>query len=336
MKVALVGCGYWGSHLLRNFYQSESWELAYICDTDGNQLKKVISMYPHVTATSDYDDIINDADIDAVVIATPVFSHFELAKRSLEAGKHTWVEKPLTANSNEAAELIETAKRNKVLLHVDHTFIYTPSVKKIKDMISNGTIGNFLYFDSVRVNLGLFQHDVNVIWDLAPHDISILEYCVGKKPVSVSASGKSLIKFSEKDIENIAYVTVNFEDNTIAHFHVNWLSPVKIRHIIIGGDEKMIVFNDMEPMAKVKVYDSGVNIRSREDVYEALVQYRTGDMFSPAIDNKEALKEECEHFFECIKQNKPTITSGEAGLYVVKILEAAEKSVKQNGKLVEL
>ncbi len=336
MKVAVIGCGYWGSHLLRNFYQAREWEIAAACDLDSARLEKVSGMYPGIAVSDHAADVFANENIEAVAIATPVFTHYELAKQALESGKHTWLEKPLTSNVAQAQELIELAKSKNLLLHVDHTYIYTPAVQKIKQIVQSGDLGKFLYFDSVRVNLGLFQHDINVIWDLAPHDFSILEYCIGKKPVSVNATGKCIVKYTGSEIENIAYVTVNFDDDTLAHFHVNWLSPVKIRHIIIGGDKKMLVFNDMEPMAKIKVYDTGVSVQSREDIYDTLVQYRTGDMYSPAIGSKEALREECEHFHHCIVEGKQTKTSGESGLYVVKILEAANKSLEMNGEPVEL
>jgi predicted dehydrogenase len=336
MKIAVVGCGYWGTHLLRNFYQSKDWTLAYACDRDTNQLAKVGNLYPDLKLTTDIEDIINDPTVDALAIATPVQTHYEIALRSLEAGKHTWVEKPLTDSSQTASKLIDAAKKAGVQLHVDHTYIYTPAVKKIKELIENGELGDFRYFDSVRVNLGLFQHDINVVWDLAPHDFSILQYCIGKKPVAVNATGKVLEKYGTKDIESIAYISVHFEDNTMAHFNVNWVSPVKIRQIIVGGSKKMLVFNDMSADEKLKIYDSGVNIENREEIYDTLIQYRTGDMHSPRIENKEALKVEVDHFYECIKAGKPTITDGSSGLYVVKLLEAAEISIKNNGELVRL
>lgn len=336
MNVAVIGCGYWGRHIVRNFNNSQKWNLKYICDLDAEKLNNFAAQYRNAKATNNPEDIFLDNSIDAVAIATPVFSHFELAKNSLLSGKHTWVEKPLTASSAEAAELCEIAEKMNVLLHVDHTFIYTPAVQKIKEIISNGDLGNFLYFDSVRVNLGLFQHDVNVLWDLSPHDISILEYVIGKKPESVNAVGKSVIKYSGKSLENIAYLTVNFADDTIAHFHANWLSPVKIRQIMIAGDKKMLVFDDMAASEKIKIYDSGVNIKNNEDIYDALIQYRTGDMHSPAIRNDEALAVEVDHFFDCIQNNQKTKTSGESGLYVVKILEAANLSLAKNGEQVKL
>lgn len=336
MKVSVIGCGYWGKHLIRNFYQSNDWLLKYICDIDKQKLDKFKNMYSNVNAESDIDKMLNDDDLDAVAIATPVDTHFELAKKAILAGKHTWVEKPLTSNTRQAEELIELAEKHNVRLHVDHTFIYTSAVEKIKEIYLSGELGEFLYFDSVRINLGLFQHDINVLWDLAPHDFSILEHVIGKKPKSVNATGKSLMKYNQLNHEEISYITVNFDDDSLAHFHVNWLSPVKIRHIIIGGKNKMLVFNDMEPMAKIKVYDSGVQLYSEEEMENTLVQYRTGDMHSPAIKNVEALAKECSHFYNCIKDNKDTFTSGNSGLYVVKLLEASNKSLKSGGKEIQI
>ncbi len=331
MNIAIVGYGYWGNHLVRNFNSSEKWKVKYVCDIEQSQLVKVRKFYPNAEATSDYDKILNDSSIDAIAIATPVSTHFQLAKKGIIAGKHIWLEKPMTLSSEESEELIELALKNDVLLHVDHTFIYTPAVRKIKELVEKGEIGDIHYFDSVRVNLGLFQHDVNVIWDLAPHDISILHYVSGKKVISVRADGMAFHNYNEKKIESIAYLTVELEDNSIAHFHVNWMSPVKIRQIMIGGSKKMLVFDDMEPMAKIKIFDSGVSIQSKDDIYNALIQYRTGDMYSPAIQNYEALASECNHFYDCIINKKQTDTSGESGLYVVRILEAANKSLRNNG-----
>ncbi|MDX9790612.1 MAG: Gfo/Idh/MocA family oxidoreductase [Candidatus Kapaibacterium sp.] len=334
LKIAVIGCGYWGNHIIRNFNSSPLWELVYICDTDEKHLKKLAAMYPSAKAIRDSNIIFSDSNIDAVVIATPVSTHFELAKKSLLSSKHTWVEKPLTSSSEEAQILIEIADSKSLILHVDHTFIYTPSVRKIKELIDNNELGDVLYFDSMRINLGLFQHDVNVIWDLAPHDISILEYTVGKKPVSVSASGKSFFKYNNRDIASMAYVTIEFEDSSIAHLNVNWLSPVKIRQIIMGGTKKMLVFDDMESVAKLKIFDSGVELSSREDIYNTLIQYRVGDMYSPAIKNYEALEFECTHFHDCIVKNLETDTNGNSGLYVVKILEAANISLITGGSPV--
>lgn len=336
LKVGVIGCGYWGNHILRNFNSSESWELVSACDLDENQLKKQSSKYPNAEFTKDSNKLFENSNIDAIAIATPVSTHFDLAKKSLQSGKHTWVEKPLCSNYSQAEELLNIAKSNNLLLNVDHTYIYTPAVQKLKEIIDSGELGDPIYFDSVRINLGLFQHDVNVIWDLAPHDISILDFCLNKKPKSLIASGTSVIKYSEKNLENIAYLNLNYDDDMIAHIHVNWLSPVKIRRIIIGGTKKMLLFDDMLNSEKIKIYDSGVNIQSKEDIYESLIQYRIGDMYSPKINNKEALKEEVEHFYFSIINKTKTQTNGTLGAGVVKILEAADQSLANNSSLITL
>ncbi len=336
LNIAVIGCGYWGNHVIRNFNSSPYWNVKYIYDSDLNQLNKKVQQFPDIKAADSLETIFNDSEIDAVAIATPVSSHFQIAKKSLLSGKHTWVEKPLTSTSAEAQELLEIADRNKLLLHVDHTFIYTPAVRKMKDLISSGELGEINYFDSMRVNLGLFQHDVNVIWDLAPHDLSILEFTIGKAPISVSATGKSFHKYSNRDIASIAFLTIEFEDGSIAHINVNWMSPVKIRQIIMGGSKKMLVFDDLETIGKIKIYDSGIDIKSREDIYNTLIQYRTGDMYSPAISNGEALALECTHFYDCIVNDIETDTNGKSGLYVVKILEAANQSLSKGGSPIHL
>jgi len=336
LNVAVIGCGYWGNHVIRNFDTSPLWNLKYICDIDSIQLEKMSKKFPLTKSTLDVKQIFDDESIDVVAIATPVETHFDFALRSLESGKHTWVEKPLTSNSQQAETLVNMAKTKGLILHVDHTYIYTPAVRKIKELVSSGALGDILYFDSTRINLGLFQHDVNVIWDLAPHDLAILEYTIGKKPVSVSATGKSFYKLNNTDIASIAYLTVIFEDESIAHINVNWMSPVKIRQIIMGGSKKMLVFDDMETVSKIKIYDSGIEIKSREDIYNTLVQYRTGDMLSPAIPNYEALSYECTHFHDCIVNRLDTDTNGESGLYVVEILEAANQSLKNGGSPVKI
>jgi len=334
LSIGIIGCGYWGPKLARNFIMSENWNLKYVCDLDMEPLKAIKKQYPTVNITSDYEKLFHDPDLDAIAIATPVNTHFNLARKSLEAGKHAWVEKPLTATSREGEELVELADRKNLLLHVDHTFIYTPAVRKIKALFESGELGELFYFDSVRVNLGLFQHDINVIWDLAPHDISILQYVVGKQPKSVNATGKCNIDSNGKKLENIAYITVTFDDDSIAHFHVNWLSPVKVRQILMGCSKKMLIFNDMESAEKIKIYDTGVDINSEDDIYNALIQYRTGDMYSPKVENRQALMLECQHFYECIIRNVPTDTSGQDGLYVVRLLEAADKSMRKNSPVV--
>jgi len=336
MKIAIIGCGYWGTHLLRNFNQSEFWDLAGACDLDENQIKKVKNNYPNLYTTNSIDDILNIQGLDAIVISTPVFSHFEIAEKSLKKGINTWIEKPMTSNSEDAQKLIDLSIENNCIINIDHTYIYTPAVRKIKELITNGELGEILYYDSIRINLGLFQHDVNVIWDLAPHDISILNYLIDKKPTAVSATGSSVIKYNEKNLESIAYITIYYEDNTLAHLNVNWLSPLKIRQIIIGGSNKMLVFDDMAVSEKIKVYDTGVKLTNREDIYETLVQYRIGDMYSPALPNKEALKEEVDHFYNCIKNKKNTDTDAHSGLLVVQTIEAANKSLINGGAKIEL
>lgn len=336
LAVGIIGCGYWGNHLVRNFYQSEYWNVLAIADKEQNQLNKIQKQFPNLNSTTNVDELFSNPDIQAIAIATPVASHYELAKAALLANKHVWLEKPLTLNTAQADELLDLAKESKLIINVDHTFIYTPAIQKIKEIIDSGELGDLIYFDSMRVNLGLFQHDVNVLWDLAPHDISILNYITNKKPYSVNATGKSLYKFGELQLEDIAFLTINFTDGTIAHINVNWLSPVKIRTIIIAGTKRMLVFDDMLQSEKIKIYDKSVELKNRDDIYNMLVQYRSGDMHSPALSTKEALKEEVEFFHSAIINGKPTITDGASGRDVVRILEAANESLKLNGAEVVL
>ncbi|PCI29603.1 MAG: oxidoreductase [SAR324 cluster bacterium] len=336
MNIAIIGYGYWGPNLVRNFSWLEGAHVKYVCDLSEDRLSKVKAQFPNVEIiTSDYQQILDDDSVDAIAISTPVNTHYSLAQAALEAGKHVLVEKPMTDNVKDARALVELAEQQDRILMVDHTFLYTGAVKKIKSLIDSNEIGEVLYFDSVRVNLGLFQTDVNVLWDLAPHDISIMSYLIDKKPVSVSATGVAHVN---EGMENIAYMTVFYEDNTLAHFHVNWLSPIKVRQIMIGGSEKMIVYDDMQNTEKVKVYDKGVDIapNDKDALYKTLIQYRTGDMFAPKIDETEALKDECQHFLDCIQENKQPISNGRFGLEVVKMLEASQLSIKQQGKIIEL
>lgn len=332
MKVGVIGLGYWGPNLVRNFLATDGVEGVYAADLSDDRLKKASKRFPSAHLTKDYRELLKSPDVDAVAIATPVSTHFELGKEALESGKHVILEKPMTAKVSEAEQLVELAARRKLTLMVDHTFIYTGAVRKIKSLISSGEIGELHYFDSVRVNLGLFQHDVNVVWDLATHDISIMDYLMDEKPVSVAAFGAA----HYNHMEDVAYVIVNFNNGTIAHFHVNWLAPVKVRQILIGGSKKMIVYDDVEPSEKVKIYDKGVNMSSNEGIYEALIEYRTGDMYAPKLDSTEALSRLTSHFVECIRESKKPFTDGQSGLNVVKILEAAERSMKNNGKLITI
>lgn len=328
IKVGVIGCGYWGPNLIRNFNENYHTDIRYACDLIKERLERIKIRYPHVNTTANYKELLRNKDIHAIAIATPVFTHYKLVKESLEAGKHVLVEKPLTSAVREAEKLINLASQKGLVLLVDHTFIYTGAIRRIKEFISAGELGKMYYFDSVRVNLGLFQHDVNVIWDLAPHDLSIMDFIVDEKPLSVVATGAS---HTPREIEDVAYVTVRFKGSLIAHFHVNWMSPVKIRKIIIGGSKKMVVFDDLDPAEKIKIYDKGIKLSKPDEkaAYQTLVQYRIGDMYAPAIDNIEALRVEVEHFADCIKNNKTPITDGEAGLRVVRILEAADKSIKK-------
>ncbi|MDY0081697.1 MAG: Gfo/Idh/MocA family oxidoreductase, partial [Ignavibacteriaceae bacterium] len=284
MKVAIVGLGYWGPNLLRNFLAQPDVEQVIACDSREDRLKLMKQKFPSIILEKDCDKTLT-GDCDLVVIATPVATHYPIAKKALLNGKHIWVEKPFTANVAEAEELIEIAESKNLNIFVDHTFIYNGAVIKMKELVEKGELGNILYFDSERINLGLFQRDVNVIWDLAPHDLSIMQFILGLKAKAISANG--IANFNGK--ENIAHISIYFEDNCFAHFHVNWLSPVKIRRMIVGGSKKMLVYDDMENFEKFKVYDSGIDIKTTEGIHEALVQYRIGDMFSPKVNQTEAL-----------------------------------------------
>lgn len=333
MKVAVIGVGYWGPNLIRNFLSLDEVENVVACDRDESQLAKMRKRFPRIEIASDYEEVLLRDDVEIVAIATPVSTHFEIAKKSLLAGKHSWIEKPMTESSVEARELIEIAEKNHLKIFVDHTFIYTSAVRKMKEIITSGRLGELYYFDSVRVNLGLFQHDVNVIWDLASHDLSIMNYLLERKPLAVSAIGSCHVG---NELEDIAYLTLIFENNLIAHFHVNWLAPVKVRKTLIGGTKSMIVFDDMETSEKIKIYDKGIEVENKEGVYETLVQYRTGDMLSPKISQVEALTVAAQHFIDCIINDKTPLTDGIAGLNVVRILEASTASIKNQGKLIEI
>jgi predicted dehydrogenase len=329
--IGVIGCGYWGPNLLRNFAENEAAQLRWICDLDEKRLGAMGRRYPAARTTNDYRTLIADADLDAVAVVTPVATHFQIAKEALAAGKHVLMEKPLTATAREAEELIELAEKNRCVLMVDHTFVYTGAVRKIKEILASGELGDLLYFDSIRINLGLFQRDINVLWDLAPHDLSIMDYLIERQPEGVSALGSCHI---EPGIENIAYLVMRFADDFIAHFHFNWLAPVKIRRTLIAGARKMILYDDIEPTEKVRVYDKGVTanrIGDREADYQTLVSYRTGDVWAPKLDATEALRHVVAEFLNSIREGRKPLTDGEAGLRVVRILEAAQQSIKQGG-----
>ena len=334
IKVGVIGYGYWGPNLVRNFMTATGSAVARVCDFREERLSSLENLYPSLKTCSDSTELINDPQIDAVVIATPVSSHFDLALAALQAGKHVLVEKPLAAKSDQARRLVDEAAARKLVLLVDHTFVYTPAVRKIRELITSGQLGQIYYYDAVRVNLGLFQHDVNVIWDLAIHDLSIMDAVLPDKPVAISATGISHVPGQP---ENVAYITLFFQSAQIAHVHVNWLTPVKVRHTLIGGSEKMILYDDLEPSEKLKVYDKGINVTPEpEDVYKMLVSYRLGDMWAPQLDQTEALQTEARHFIECIETNKQPETDGAAGLRMVNMIETAEASLRDRGRLVEI
>jgi predicted dehydrogenase len=305
-------------------------ELIWACDLDEKRLDKISSLYPGVQRTTQLDDLLADTGLDGVAIATPVNTHFPIAKACLESGKHVLVEKPLASSAQEGEELVQIARKNNLQIMCDHIFCYTGAVRKIKEVIQSATLGELLYFDSVRVNLGLFQPDVNVVWDLASHDISLVDYLVDEKPVLVSAHG---VSHTNSNIENVAYITLRYESPFIAHFHVNWLSPVKIRMTMIGGSEKMLVWNDIDEAEKIKIYDKGIKVKERdlEQRERLLVSYRSGDMHAPRVDRTEALALVVKEFADCILNQRPALTDGEAGLRVLRILEAADLSLKAGG-----
>jgi predicted dehydrogenase len=336
IRVGVIGYGYWGPNLVRNFAEVPGAQMAVVSDLSVDRLAQVSARYPAVRTTTDVLDLINDPTIDAVVIATPVRTHFDLAMKALNAGKHVLVEKPMACTVEEARTLIETADRLGLTLMVDHTFVYTGAVQKIRELVDQERLGKLYYYDSVRVNLGLFQHDVNVLWDLAVHDLSIMDYILGKQPYAVAATGAAHIAGKPVDV---AYLTCFFEDSLIAHFHVNWLAPVKIRRTLIGGEKQMVVYDDLEPSEKIKVYDKGVTLNgdaTGEGAYNLLVGYRAGDMYAPQLSLTEGLRSEAMHFLECIRTNQRPISDGRAGLRVLRILAAASESLANGGRPVEL
>jgi predicted dehydrogenase len=332
VKFGVVGYGYWGPNVVRNLDRLESAEVVAVCDKSPASRKKVAKAYPDVLVTEDSAELMSSPDIDAIAVVTPVWTHYELAKAALLNGKHIFVEKPFTSNAAQAQELIELAAQRNLKIMVDHTFLFTGAVTKIKQLLDDGSLGKLYYYDSTRVNLGLFQHDVNVVWDLAPHDLSIIDHLIEQTPEAISATGQTHLNGHE----DVAYITVYFPDKVIAHINVNWLSPVKVRTTLIGGEKKMLVWNDLEADEKIKIYDKGVNVTSREGLYDLLVHYRSGDMWAPQIEQVEALTRELSYFVDCIANDKTPVNDGEAGLRVVRMLEAANESIRQRGAVVRL
>lgn len=332
LRVGVIGYGYWGPNVVRNLHAVEGFEVAAVCDKRVEALRRVKQTYPAIALTTEVKDLVKTRDIDAVAVVTPVWTHYELAKAALQNGKHVFVEKPLASTTAQAEELIELAERKNLTLMVDHTFLFTGAVRKIRQVIDEGVLGKLFYYDSMRVNLGLFQHDINVIWDLAPHDLSIMDYLIQQKPEGLVATGQSHLNRHE----DVAFITVYFPRNIIAHINVNWLSPVKVRTTLIGGEKKMLVWNDLEADEKIKIYDKGVDITSREGVYDLLVSYRSGDMWAPQVEQSEALRVELAHFIDCVVNGKTPINDGVAGWRVVRMLEAADASLRQRGALIPL
>lgn len=329
VKVAIVGFGYWGKNLVRNFNSIDNCNLAYVCEKNEVLSEKCKKLYPNIEVVNDFEILLKDKSLSAIVIATPVDTHYNLAKQSLLAGKNVLVEKPLTNSLDEAEELKKIAEDSNLLLMVDHTFLYTGAVQYIKKLINSNVLGNLQYIDSIRINLGLFQHDVNVLWDLAAHDISICLYLTGKFPISVDAIGLS---HTGNNIENIAYLTLKFEEDLIAHFNCSWISPVKIRQMLIGGDKKMVLYNDNEPTEKIKIYDTGYIAKTDEERTKILVDYRVGDISVPKIENSEALTLMALDFINSIESGSSPISNAMLGVEVVKILEAAQKSIENQKK----
>ena len=334
MKVAVVGCGYWGPNLIRNLAQLNRIEELTCCDLDQKRLDRMKSLYPSVNVLSDYRELLQKPDLDAVAIATPVKTHYPIAKEFLSHGKHVLLEKPLTHSYDTALELVKLAEEKERVLMVGHTFEYTAAVNKIKSIVENGELGKILYISCIRVNLGLFQPDINVVWDLAPHDISIILYILGATPISVNSQGKAHFK---PGIEDVATTTLNFDNGVIAFIHSSWLDPNKIRRTTIVGSRRMLVYDDIEPQEKIKIYDKGVDVPPYYDTYaEFQFSYRYGDIHSPRIEDYEPLKKECEHFLTCIQKGACPLSDGYSGLRVVSILEAANKSLKLSGRSMNI
>jgi predicted dehydrogenase len=332
LRVGVIGYGYWGPNIVRNLHGQKHLQATMVCDKSAAALARVRKTYPGIETVSDPMDVVRSPEIDAVAVITPVWTHYELAKLALENGKHVFIEKPFTSNSAQAEELINLAARKKLTIMVDHTFLFTGAVRKIRELTESGALGDLYYYDSLRVNLGLFQHDVSVIWDLAPHDLSIMDHVIHAEPEAIVATGEKHLN----GVEDVAFMTIYFPRNVIAHINVNWLSPVKIRTTLIGGQKKMVVWNDLVADEKVRVYDKGVQITSGDGIRDLLVSYRTGDMWAPQLEPMEALHTEMNYFADCVLNSKTPFNDGHAGLRIVRMLEAAEESIRKRGELIRL
>ena len=334
ISVGIIGYGYWGPNLVRNFAETPGARVTWVTDLRPERVAAALARYPGIRGGTDYREMLDDPAVDAVAIALPVAAHFEVGMAALESAKHVLLEKPLAGSSHEAMQLIAAAEARRLVLMVDHTFVFTPAVQRIRELTANGDLGDIYYYDSVRINLGLFQRDVNVLWDLAVHDLAIMDFVLARQPQAVSATGLAHVR---GEPENIAYMTIFFDDNLIAHVHANWLAPVKVRRMLLGGSRRMIVFDDLEASEKIRVYDRGIMVNaSPENVYQMMVGYRTGDMWSPQLPLREALNAETAHFVDCIANGRTPITDGYAGLRVIRMLEAATQSMKVRGQLMSL
>jgi predicted dehydrogenase len=334
MRIGVIGYGYWGPNVVRNFAELADAEVTVVSDDRPERLSEAQRRYPGIRVTTDALGLIADPAVDAVAIVTPVAFHFELASAALRAGKHVLVEKPIATTSDQASRLVDEAARRRLVLMVDHTFVYTGAVQKMRELVAGGELGDIHYYDSVRINLGLFQHDVDVLWDLAVHDLSIMDFVLAPQPVAVSATGLAHVAGRPK---NIAYMTMFFDGPMIAHVHASWLAPVKVRRTLLGGSRRMIVFDDLEASEKIKVYDRGISVDpSPENVYQMLVGYRTGDMWAPKLALTEALQVEAAHFVDCVTRGARPQSDGESGLRVVRLLEAASASMQQHGRPVDI
>jgi predicted dehydrogenase len=332
IRIGVIGYGYWGPNVVRNLRGLDGCRVSAVCDHSPAALQRIKTAHPDLPVTTQSSELLESPDIDAIAVVTPVGAHFKLAKAALENGKHIFVEKPFTSTVQQAEELIELAERKNLKIMVDHTFLFTGAVRKIRELIDDGVLGSLYYYDSTRVNLGLFQHDVSVVWDLAPHDLSIMSFLIPEEPEAVIATGQAHLNGHV----DVAFLTVYFPGNTIAHINVNWLSPVKVRTTLIGGEKKMLVWNDLEADEKIKIYDRGVQMSTGQGLYELMVSYRSGDMWSPRIEQAEALRVELGYFIDSIVENRTPINDGIAGLRVVKLLEAADRSLAQRGRAVAL
>ena len=333
MRIGVIGYGYWGPNVVRNFHSQDDCEVVLVADRNAKCEARLKKVFPSIAFTTDENQILNSREIDVVAVVTPVWTHYELAKKALENGKHVFVEKPFTYSVAQGEELVELAERKNLKIMVDHTFLFTGAVRKIKELVDRKELGELYYYDSLRVNLGLFQHDVNVIWDLAPHDLAIMDYVIAEKPEAVVGTGEKHLN----GVEDVAFITVYYPKRIIAHVNVNWLSPVKVRTTLIGGEKKMLVWNDLEADEKLRIYDKGVSLSTNpSNLHQLLVSYRSGDMWAPQVEQVEALRAETAYFAKCIEENKTPFNDGHAGLRVVRILEAANRSIRNRGEAVSL